>query len=312
MQQVSGRYVRQVMVTVVGLATVLAPLLLAGQAQERQVGGVGIAVFSDSNYRGRNASFRTDTPDLRPYELDDRISSLRVAPGEIWEVCERANYGGRCQVFSGPEPDLDRTGWSDTISSLRRVPDGSGGGGGYPPIQPRGGLELFSRTRFQGDRRLITDAVSDLRRLGFNDDARSLRLDPSQSWEICADSNFRTCRVVDSDWPDLEGIEMSERISSVRPWGQGGGGVRPPFPGEVGRIVLFDERQYRGRSFNVDAPMPILSGFNQRAESVQVFGGVWELCDDAQFRGRCVTVSSNIPDLAALGLRNRVESVRPQ
>ncbi len=288
------------------LAALTAAHVAAEQAQQRQIGGVGIAVFSDSNYRGRNATFRTDTPDLGPYDLNDRISSLRVAPGEVWEVCENANYGGRCQVFSDSEPDLDRSGWSDTISSLRRVGDE----GVYPPTQPRGGLELFSNTRFRGERRFITDAVSDLRRLGFNDDAESLRLDSSQSWEVCADTNFRSCRVVNSDWPDLDGISMSERISSVRPLDQEGGGGRPPYSGGPERIVLFDDRQYRGRAFNVDDEMPVLSGFSDRAESVQVFGGIWELCDETQFRGRCVSVTANVVDLAALGLRNRVKSVR--
>ncbi len=283
--------------------------LTAEQEQDRQIGGIGIAVFSDSNYRGRNATFRSDTPDLGPYELNDRISSLRVAPGEIWEACEHANYGGRCQVFSGSESNLDRSGWSDAISSLRRV---SGGGETYPPDQPpRGGLELFSNTRFRGERRLITDAVSDLRRLGFNDDAESLRLDSSVPWQVCGDTNFRNCRVVNSDVADLDGIGLSERVSSVRPL-ESEGGTRPPYSGGPERIVLFDERQYRGRTLNIDDEMPVLSGFSNRAESVQVFGGIWELCEEAEFQGRCVSVTANVVDLAALGLRNRVKSVRPR
>jgi hypothetical protein len=292
------------------LAVLAAAHLSAEQPQEQQIGGIGIAVFSDSNFRGRNATFRNDTPDLGPYELNDRISSLRVAPGEIWEVCEHANYGGRCQVFSGSEPNLDRTSWSDAISSLRRV-EGGAGGGAYPPIQPpRGGLELFSDTRFRGERRFITDAMSDLRRLGFDDDAESLRLDSSRSWEVCADTNFRNCRVVNNDWADLDRIDMSERVSSVRPLEQSD--VERPPSGGPERLVLFDDRQYRGRTFNVDEEMPFLSGFNDRAESVQVFGGIWELCEDTEFRGRCVSVTANVVDLAALGLRNRVKSVRPR
>lgn len=295
-----------------GLALIAGPAARAEQAEPRQVGGVGIAVFSDANFRGRNATFRTDTPDLTPYDLNDRISSLRVAPGEMWEVCEHRNYGGRCQVFSGAEPNLGKLEWSDAISSLRRVRGPGGGDEYYPPIEPpRRGLELFSRPRFQGDRRLIHEPVADLKRLGFNDDARSLRLDPSQSWEICADTNFRNCRVVNNDWSDLSGVGMAGRISSVRPWGQGGGGVRPPSPGSE-RIVLFDDPQYRGRSFNVDAAMPGLSNFGGRAESVQVYGGVWELCEGERFTGRCVSVTNNVADLAALGLRNRVRSIRPQ
>lgn len=207
------------LLAIVAVTTVLAPpsTLVAEQGgTARQMGGVGITVFEDSNFRGRSASFRNDTPDVgRAGGLNDRISSLRIARGEFWEACQHINYGGRCQVFSGTESNLGN-GWNDEISSLRRV---RGGGGG------------------------------------------------------------------------------------------GGGGIRPPFPGR-GRIVLFEERRFRGRSVAVNGVEGYLSGFNDRAESVQVFGGSWELCEDSEFRGRCVTVSSNSADLGSL--RGKVSSVRPR
>ena len=104
----------------------------AGSAQEgaRQMGGVGITVFTDSNFRGKSASFRQDVPNLDGYRgFNDKVSSLRVGPGEQWEVCEHANYGGRCVVVSGQESDLKRNSWGDVISSLRRVRRGPV----YPP-----------------------------------------------------------------------------------------------------------------------------------------------------------------------------------
>ena len=119
------------------LAVVFAAGLLAATAvpahaqRERAMGGVGITVYEDSNFRGRNATFRNDVPDLRQVGLNDRIESLEVAPGELWEVCVDAFYRGRCQVFSEYEPDLRRRGWAREISSMRRVR--GGGGGGYPP-----------------------------------------------------------------------------------------------------------------------------------------------------------------------------------
>jgi hypothetical protein len=93
-----------------------------GAAQERQMSGAGITVFADSNFRGRSATFREDVFDLAQYGgLNDRITSLRVAPGEQWEVCEHSNYQGRCVVVSGDEPDLRRNSWSECDERLRAL-----------------------------------------------------------------------------------------------------------------------------------------------------------------------------------------------
>src|SRR5258705_7765909 len=116
-------------------------------AQERQMGGVGITIFTDQNFHGKSSTFREDVPDLEPLGLNDKISSLRVGRGEQWEVCEHSNYQGRCVVVSGNEPDLRRNSWNDLISSLRRVR------GGRPPVPPSGGdyIVLFDRTNYRGN-----------------------------------------------------------------------------------------------------------------------------------------------------------------
>ena len=67
-------------------------------AQERQMGGVGITVFVDQNFRGKSATFRQDVPNLDLIGLNDKVSSLRVGRGERWEICEHADYQGRCVV----------------------------------------------------------------------------------------------------------------------------------------------------------------------------------------------------------------------
>ncbi len=276
------------------------------RAQERQIGGVGLLVFADAAYRGLNATFRQDTPNLRAAGLDNRISSLQAAPGELWEVCDLVNYGGRCQVFSGSEPNLRSRGWDDIISSVRRV-----SGGGFPPVPPvPGGLELFAGPRFTGDRRSIANPIADLRQIGFDNRAVSLRLGSSQNWEVCADTGFRDCRVVNTDWPQLSGLGMNRQISSVRPWSMGGGGGAPQ-PGPI-RLILFDERNFRGRSISLDAPTPFIATFSNRAESAQVIAGSWEICDRAGFSGRCQTITGDVRDLRALGLNNRVASARPR
>jgi hypothetical protein len=273
-----------------------------GYSQDtRQMGGVGLTIFAEPDFRGRSATIRQDTPDFRRINMNDITTSLQVAAGEQWEVCEHANYRGRCIVVSGSERDLSRTGWNGIISSARRV---RGSAGIVPPVQSRG-LELFTNTNFSGTRRVFMTAEPDLRRVNFNRSARSLRIPRGEVWQVCSDTNYRNCVAVNTDWRDLAGLNMSRRISSIRPWGAGGGVVGTAF------IVLFDNRSYRGQSFRVDRTTSDLGGFANRARSVQVTGSPWELCERTSFRGRCSVVTRNLPDLASIGMSGRVASVRP-
>jgi uncharacterized lipoprotein YbaY len=122
-----------------------------GLAQERQIGGVGLTIFADRNFRGRSATLREDTPNLQAIGVNDAVSSLQVGPGEQWEVCEHANYQGRCVVVSGSESDLRQSGWNDMISSARRLrggavrpPTGPG-----PPSQTDWYIVLFDQRNFR-------------------------------------------------------------------------------------------------------------------------------------------------------------------
>jgi hypothetical protein len=291
------------------LAVAAAPLL--AQYRERAIGGVGITVYRDENFRGENATFRQDVSDLRGYRFSDRITSLRVAPGEYWEACERANYQGRCQVFSGEERDLRRIGWTDRISSLRRVRGGGGGGnpGPFPP-DTRRGIVLYDDPYFRGNSLPIRDASDNLRFQSFHDRAESVRV-LSGRWELCAEPRFRRCQIVDRDVPTLSSLGLNKKLSSVRPVGGGGGGGYPPPYPETERLVLFEGPGYRGESVTVESATAILSGFGARARSVQVLGGAWLVCEGPRFTGRCQEVSSNIPDLDRWGQMGRILSARP-
>jgi hypothetical protein len=205
---------------VIGAFIAVASLPSPNLAQQpRQVGGVGLTIFADRNFRGRSATLRDDTPNLRTIGMNDAAQSLRVGSLERWEVCEHVDYRGRCVVVSGSEADLRRTGWNRIISSARRVR----GSGVRPPTETeRPRLELFSRTGFSGNRQVFTEAQSDFRRIRFNDVAQSLRITPGATWQVCADIDFVDCVVVNSDQRDLRGLNMHRRISSVRPWRQAG------------------------------------------------------------------------------------------
>src|SRR5262245_28840754 len=108
---------------VVGLAAIgLGSLLLF--AQERQIGGVGLTIFAELDFQGRTATVLNDTSDFRRINMNDAARSLRVGPGEQWQVCEHSNFRGRCMVVSGAEADLGPSGFDRIISSARRVRSG--------------------------------------------------------------------------------------------------------------------------------------------------------------------------------------------
>ncbi len=295
---------------VAAAALSLAVTAIAQPVRGRQIGGIGITVFRDENFRGQSATFRQDIPDLRQLGLNDRISSLTVAPGEFWEACESPNYQGRCVVFSNEERDLGNSGWSDKISSLRRVRRG-GGGGGFPPPLGKYGIVLYDEPLFRGRSLSVKDSVDNLRSINFHDRAESVRV-VSGAWELCSEPGYRKCQTVRNDVPHLSVVGLNKKLSSVRPAAyDGGGGNYPPTYPEEARIVLFEEDGYRGRSITLDQASSNLAGSGARARSVQVISGTWLVCDRPRYAGSCQQISGSVPDLDRLGLAGRVRSARP-
>lgn len=80
------------------------------------------------------------------------------------------------------------------------------------------------------------------------------------------------------------------------------------------QISFYESESFRGRVFSTKAAVADFSrtGFNDRASSVVVEKGRWEVCEDHRFQGRCVVLRrGSYRSLADLGLENRISSVRP-
>jgi uncharacterized protein YcfJ len=80
------------------------------------------------------------------------------------------------------------------------------------------------------------------------------------------------------------------------------------------QVTFYEREGFEGRSFTTSKPVQNFErlGFNDRASSVVVTrGDRWEVCENARFEGRCVVLRpGNYPSLAAIGLNDRVSSVR--
>ena len=79
------------------------------------------------------------------------------------------------------------------------------------------------------------------------------------------------------------------------------------------QITFYEREGFEGRSFTAENPVGNFEqyGFNDRASSVIVLRGRWEICEDARFSGRCVVLRpGRYPSLATMNLNNSVSSVR--
>ena len=84
--------------------------------------------------------------------------------------------------------------------------------------------------------------------------------------------------------------------------------------GASAQVAFFEHDNFHGRTFSTSRPVGDFThfGFNDLASSVIVRSGHWQLCVDAHFRGRCIVLRpGRYPSLSAMGLNDRISSVRP-
>jgi len=92
----------------------------------------------------------------------------------------------------------------------------------------------------------------------------------------------------------------------------GGDGYRGDFH-RGGGAVLYADAGFRGEGIRIDGAEPNLSRyrFNDRASSIEIRSGVWQVCVDADFRGHCEIIDANAPSLKPYRLNDNISSLRP-
>lgn len=127
---------------------------------------------------------------------------------------------------------------------------------------------------------------------------------------IYEDVDFQgRCQVFSGSQSDLRKVNWNDQIGSLRRV-RGGSNPGAVPPSIRSRIVLFDQTRYRGSSWTIDSPQSIASGAG-RAESLQIFGGTWEVCAGQNWAPPCLRLSESQSDLRDFGFDNRIVSVRP-
>lgn len=175
----------------------------------------------------------------------------------------------------------------------------------------REAVVLYDGANYSGTAISVNGEVPDLVDYRFNDAASSIVINYG-SWEVCEDTNFRgRCQILTASDPNLQALRMNDNITSLRPAGNYG---YPPGPGvpTYGSLVFFSSTGLRGDALTIDRDEPDLAraGFNDRARSVDIRSGVWEVCTDGDYRGRCATLDRPVDNLSDIGLSGNISSVR--
>ncbi len=155
-----------------------------------------------------------------------------------------------------------------------------------------GELTLFSHQHFGGREITVREATPNLKEAGFNDKASSMVI-RSGRWELCVDADYRgECQVFErGEYRSL--ARLNYKISSVREVGSDRDG--PTWrrsAGQKGLIELYAQANFKGNHTAVlrDSPDLVQLGFKNRAASVVVEEGNWQLCTDHDYRGTCKTL----------------------
>jgi hypothetical protein len=247
-----------------------------GGGRNPVAGGQGgrVTLFRGAGLSGERLSVSSAVPDLTRSNFNDSASSMAIESG-TWVVCRDSQYRGDCRTF-GPGRYEDLGSLSNQISSIRPGNDAPG----YRD-NPRG--DRGNDGRRDDDRRGDGWRRDDDRRGdGRRDEGRR-----DDGWR--RDDDRRGDGRRDDDRGDFRGGGRS-----------GGGGIE-----------LFSESGFGGQRLRIDRDVSDMASanFNDRAASVVVTEGSWELCSDARFGGRC-TVFRRGEHARLGGLSGQVSSVR--
>jgi uncharacterized protein YcfJ len=81
----------------------------------------------------------------------------------------------------------------------------------------------------------------------------------------------------------------------------------------VAQVTFYENNSFQGKSFTTQRAVRNFEtfGFNDRASSVVVSNDRWEVCENIRYSGKCAILRpGNYPSLTAMGLNNKISSVR--
>jgi uncharacterized protein YcfJ len=177
-------------------------------------------------------------------------------------------------------------------------------------------VTFFEQDNFQGRSFTTERQINNFQRFGFNDSASSVTV-AGERWEVCEDVRFRgRCMVLrPGNYPSLAAMGLNDRVSSVKPVNRNARVDESRYApmATVPKVTFYQNDNFRGKSFTTEQGVTNFQSqnFNDRASSVLVTSGQWEVCEDARFGGRCAILrEGRYPSMQDTGLNDRISSAR--
>jgi Beta/Gamma crystallin len=181
-------------------------------------------------------------------------------------------------------------------------------------------LQLFEGRQYRGRTATIDRSEGDLARIGFDDRASSAIVSGG-TWEVCTEYNYRgRCQSLPpGNYPDL-GAQLDNRVLSARVLEQPRPVAAPPAqasssdvigaiagaviagaiaqhspaqsnqPHDRTRVEVYADPNFYGQAYTIGDDVHNLrnTGMNDRIQSMRVYGGTWEMCENRDFGGACM------------------------
>jgi Beta/Gamma crystallin len=274
-----------------------------------------IVLYEHGRFRGRAETYFNQVQDLAQMRFANDVSSVIVRQG-TWELCSEPGFRGECKVLEpGEYSQIDSL--NDRVRSVRELsrrnppPRPSEG---YPSGVPSSrGITIYEHGGFGGRAVSLNGPVPNLGSLNMNNTVSSLIV-RGGTWELCVQPNFGPpCRRYGTGDHSSVGDELNDRFSSARPVGDGNVSSYPPSSSKED-IVLFEQDNFAGRSRGLSGRVNSLDevDFNDRAASIIVYRGSWQICTDANFRGDCQTLEPGRYGTLDYRMRRKISSARPE
>lgn len=177
-------------------------------------------------------------------------------------------------------------------------------------------VTFYEEDNFRGRSFSTQRQVANFARYGFNDRASSVEV-IGERWEVCENIRFTGQCVVlrPGRYQSLSAMGLNNRVTSARSISRNARIDDQRYAPAVlqGQVTFYEREGFGGQSFTSDRQIENFQrqNFNDRASSVVVHAGQWEVCEDSAFRGRCFVLRpGQYPSLASMGLNDRVSSVR--